>query len=166
MNVIILVSRKKSDGKGLMKEVSLYTDGACSFNPGPGGWGAVLIYQGKEKKISGFCGNTTNNIMEITAVIEGLDLLKEKCRVKVYSDSKYVVDSAEKWLDGWKRNGWRRADKKPVKNLELWERIIELKKKHDISWIWVKGHDGNEYNEECDRMAREQIELNFNKAVI
>jgi ribonuclease HI len=149
-----------------MKEVTLYTDGACSFNPGPGGWGAVLIYSGKEKRISGYCENTTNNIMELTAVIEGLALLKEECAVNVYTDSKYIVDSATKWLRNWQLNGWKKADRKPVKNTDLWLRIIELQKKHRINWIWVKGHDGNVYNEECDRMAREKIEENQMKAVL
>jgi len=140
-----------------MKEVTLYADGACSRNPGPGGWGAVLLYGDRIKKISGFNPETTNNIMEMTAVIEGMSVLKEKCKIDIYTDSKYVVDSATMWLLNWQKNGWKTSAKKPVKNIELWKKIIELSAFHHTKWYWVKGHDGNKYNEECDEMARNEI---------
>lgn len=140
-----------------MKEVILYTDGACSGNPGPGGWGAILIYKGTVKKISGYSRRTTNNVMELTAVIKGLEILKEKCMIDVYTDSKYIVDSVTLWLENWIKNGWKTSTKKPVKNIDCWQIIVELKQHHDIKWHWVRGHDGNEYNEECDRIARQEI---------
>ncbi len=135
----------------------MYTDGACSRNPGPGGWGAVLIYGDNIKKISGYSGETTNNIMELTAFIEGAKILKEKCRVDVFTDSKYLVESATKWLDNWENNGWKTSGRKEVKNIGLWKEISDIIRMHQISFHWVKGHDGNVYNEECDRLARSEI---------
>lgn len=137
-----------------MKEVTLYTDGACSGNPGPGGYGTVLIYKGTKKELSEGFPETTNNKMELLSVIVGLRCLKEKCKVEIYSDSKYVVDAINQgWLISWQANGWRKSDKKPVKNIELWEELLSLMEKHEITFHWVKGHDGNEYNEICDKLA-------------
>jgi len=137
-----------------MKKVTLYTDGACSGNPGPGGYGAVLIYEGIEKEISGGEKSTTNNKMEMMAVIKGLEALKEPCEVEVYSDSAYVVNAIEQgWIESWKKNGWRKADKKPVKNVELWEKLLELMDTHKVTFNKVKGHADDEYNNRCDRIA-------------
>ncbi len=137
-----------------IKHIDLYTDGACSGNPGPGGYGTILSYQGHERRLSGGEANTTNNRMELTAVIEGLAALKERCEVTVYSDSKYVVDGIEKgWARSWKRNGWRKADRKPALNAELWDRLLQLLDAHEVSFVWLKGHAGHPMNEECDRMA-------------
>ena len=137
-----------------MKKVTLYTDGACSGNPGPGGYGAVLIYEGREKEISGGEKSTTNNKMEMMAVIKGLEALKEPCEVSVYSDSAYIVNAIEQgWIDSWKKNGWRKADKKPVKNVDLWERLLELMDTHKVTFNKVKGHADDEYNNRCDRIA-------------
>ena len=136
-----------------MKQVTLYTDGACRNNPGRGGWGAILVYGRYEKEMSGGEALTTNNRMELMAAISGLEALKEPCAVSLYSDSKYLVDAFnEGWVYGWQRAGWRRG-KEALKNPDLWERIYELTKKHEVTFIWVKGHDGNEYNERCDRLA-------------
>lgn len=141
-----------------IKEVELYTDGACSHNPGPGGWGAVLIYKESEKEISGFQEDTTNNKMEIMAVIKGLELLKEKCRVTVYSDSAYVVDSVTKgWVYSWKKNNWIKSDRKQAKNIDLWERLLELIDKHEITFKKVKGHSDNIYNNKCDELATSEV---------
>ena len=137
-----------------MKTVTLYTDGACSGNPGPGGWGAILEYQGHEKELSGGEDNTTNNRMELTAVIRGLQALKESCIVDLYSDSKYVIDALEKgWAVGWQKNGWRKADKKPALNPDLWEQLLALVSQHDVRYHWVKGHAENPKNNRCDQMA-------------
>ena len=137
-----------------MKTVTLYTDGACSGNPGPGGWGAILEYMGVEKELSGGEANTTNNRMELTAVIEGLKALKESCIVELYSDSKYVIDGLSKgWAASWQRNGWKKADKKPALNPELWEQLLELTRMHQMHYHWVKGHADNPYNNRCDEMA-------------
>ena len=137
-----------------MKKVTLYTDGACSGNPGPGGYGAVLIYEGVEKEIAGGEKSTTNNKMEMMAVIKGLEALKEPCEVSVYSDSAYIVNAIEQgWIDSWKKNGWRKADKKPVKNVDLWERLLELMDTHKVTFNTVKGHADDEYNNRCDRIA-------------
>lgn len=137
-----------------MKKVVLYTDGACSGNPGPGGYGAVLIYGGVEKEIFGGEKSTTNNKMEMMAVIKGLEALKEPCEVEVYSDSAYIVNAIEQgWIESWKNNGWRKADKKPVKNVDLWERLLELMEKHSVTFNKVKGHADDEYNNRCDRIA-------------
>jgi len=139
-----------------LKKVEIYTDGACTGNPGKGGFGAVLIYNGNEKRISKGFRKTTNNRMELMAAIEALKLLKEDCAVDLYSDSKYLTDAInQKWLSSWQKNGWKKADKKPVLNRDLWEQLIALLEKHSVTFIWVKGHDGNEYNEICDSMAVE-----------
>ena len=137
-----------------MKQVELYTDGACSGNPGPGGWGAILIYKGTEKELSGGENGTTNNRMELTAVIEGLSALKESCIVELYSDSKYVIDGLSKgWAVSWRKNGWKKADKKPALNPDLWERLLSLTEKHQMRYHWVKGHAENPYNNRCDELA-------------
>ena len=137
-----------------MKTVTLYTDGACSGNPGPGGWGAILEYQGIEKEMSGGEKSTTNNRMELTAVIAGLSALKEPCIVELYSDSKYVIDGLSKgWAAGWQKNGWRKADKKPALNPELWEQLLALTQQHKMRYHWVKGHAENPKNNRCDALA-------------
>ena len=142
-----------------MKTVFLYTDGACSGNPGPGGWGAILEYRGQQKELSGGEENTTNNRMELTAVIRGLESLKESCIVELYSDSKYVIDGLEKgWAEGWKQRGWKKADKKPALNADLWEQLLELTKVHKVKFQWIKGHAGFPENERCDSMAVEQTQ--------
>lgn len=141
-----------------MEEVTIYTDGACSGNPGPGGWGSILMYNENKKEISGGKENTTNNVMELTAVIEGLKLLKFPCKVKLYSDSAYVVNAFnQKWIYGWLKNGWKNASKEPVKNKELWQELYELTKIHEVEFIKVKGHADNEYNNRCDELARNAI---------
>lgn len=137
-----------------MKHVDLYTDGACSGNPGPGGWGVVLLYNGSIKELSGGCLETTNNRMELTAVIEGLQALKERCEVAVYSDSQYVVNGITKgWAEGWRSRGWIKSNKKPALNAELWDRLLTLCEQHSTSFIWVKGHADNMYNNRCDALA-------------
>lgn len=142
-----------------MKEVTVFTDGACSGNPGPGGWGAVLRFGAYEKELSGGEESTTNNRMELSAVIAGLSALKEPCRVTVVTDSKYVYDGMTKgWAEGWRRRGWRRADGSPALNSDLWERLLDLAAKHDVSFCWVKGHSGHPENERCDRLAVAQYE--------
>lgn len=142
-----------------MEKVTIYTDGACSGNPGPGGWGAILMCQGKKKEISGGCKNTTNNIMEITAVIEALKLLKYTCEVDLYSDSAYVVNTfKQKWIDNWKKNNWKTASKEPVKNKELWQELDKLTQIHQVKFHKVKGHSDNEFNNRCDELARGEIQ--------
>ena len=137
-----------------MKTVTIYTDGACSGNPGPGGWCAILEYQGREKMISGGGESTTNNRMELMAVIVALEALNRPCDVEVHSDSQYVVNAFNKhWIDGWKKRGWKTANKQPVKNRDLWERLLAAKSKHKVEFIWVKGHAGHELNERCDELA-------------
>ena len=137
-----------------MRTVTIYTDGACSGNPGPGGWGAILSYKGAEKALSGGAAQTTNNRMELTAVIEALRLLKEPCVVELYSDSKYVIDALEKgWAWGWKRRGWVKADKKPALNPDLWDTLLGLTRQHEMHYHWVKGHEANEKNNRCDEQA-------------
>ena len=137
-----------------MKIVTIYTDGACSGNPGPGGWGAILEWQGHEKELSGGEAQTTNNRMELTAVLTALRLLKEPCTVELYSDSKYVVDAIDKgWLYGWQKKGWIKADKKPVLNVDLWQQLLPLLARHDVHLHWVKGHAENEKNNRCDQLA-------------
>ena len=141
-----------------MKEVTIYTDGACSGNPGPGGWRAILIYGENKKEISGGEKETTNNIMEITAVIERLKLLKYPCDVKLYSDSAYVVNAFNNnWVESWQKNGWINSKKEEVKNKELWKELIELTKTHNVTFIKVKGHSDNEFNNRCDELARDAI---------
>ena len=140
-----------------MKTVIIYTDGACSGNPGPGGWGAILEWCGQEKEISGGAASTTNNRMELTAVIEALSLLKEPCAVELYSDSKYVIDALEKgWARSWQKRGWVKSDKKPALNPDLWEQLLALTDRHQVHCHWVKGHAANEKNNRCDQMAVEE----------
>ena len=137
-----------------MDEVTIYTDGACSGNPGPGGWGAILMLGENRKEISGGSENTTNNIMELTAVIEALKILKRPCKVNIYSDSAYVVNAfLQKWIYGWMKKGWKTAGGDPVKNKELWQELYSLTKTHDVTFIKVKGHADNEFNNRCDEMA-------------
>lgn len=137
-----------------MKEVNIYTDGACSGNPGPGGWGAVLVYNNKEKELSGSEEETTNNRMELTAVIEALSALKEPCKVHLTTDSKYVCDAInKKWVYSWQSKNWKKSDNKPALNVDLWQKLLELLKIHEVNFIWVKGHNGHKYNERCDKLA-------------
>ena len=137
-----------------MKTVTIYTDGACSGNPGPGGWGAILEWNGVEKELSGGENPTTNNRMELLAVISALEKLNQSCIVELYSDSKYVIDALTKgWLTSWIKNGWRKADKKTVLNVDLWLRLLPLLEKHEMHYHWVKGHAENEKNNRCDQMA-------------
>jgi len=137
-----------------VKTVTLYTDGACSGNPGPGGWGAILEYMGHQRELSGGEVKTTNNRMELTAVIEGLKALKEPCIVELYSDSKYVIDALQKgWAIGWRKRGWIKSDKKPALNPDLWEVLLNLVEKHELHYHWVKGHADNPMNNRCDEMA-------------
>jgi ribonuclease HI len=135
--------------------VIIHTDGACSGNPGPGGWGAILDYNGVRKELFGGAADTTNNRMEIQAAVEALNALKRACTVEMHVDSQYVKDGITKWIHGWKKNGWKTADKKPVKNVELWQALDDAIKRHQISWHWVKGHDGHPENERADELARE-----------
>lgn len=139
----------------IMEEVTIYTDGACSGNPGPGGWGSILMMGKNRKEISGGSANTTNNIMELTAVIEALKMLKRPCKVNIYSDSAYVVNAfVQKWIYGWMKKGWKTAGNEPVKNKELWQELYELTKIHDVTFNKVKGHADNEFNNRCDELAR------------
>ncbi|MCK5374467.1 MAG: ribonuclease HI [Alphaproteobacteria bacterium] len=141
----------------MSKIVEIYTDGACSGNPGPGGWGVLLRYNGHEKELCGGDAETTNNRMEMMAVIKALEALSKSSQVKIYTDSKYVMHGITQWLEGWKAKGWKTASKKPVKNKELWQEIDLLVGKHDIEFIWVKGHAGHEDNERADALARAGI---------
>ena len=137
-----------------MKKVTVYTDGACRGNPGPGGWGAILVYGAHEREMSGGERETTNNRMELTAAIEALSALKEPCEVTLVSDSKYLTDAVTLgWLDGWRARGWRRADRGPVQNPDLWERLYTLLHTHSVTLVWVKGHAGHPFNERCDALA-------------
>lgn len=137
-----------------MKHVDIYTDGACRGNPGRGGWGAILVYQGYERELSGGDKLTTNNRMELMAAISALEALKESCEVTLYSDSKYMIDSITKgWVYSWQAKSWKKADKSPALNPDLWERLLVLLEKHKVEFVWVKGHDGHEYNERCDTLA-------------
>jgi ribonuclease HI len=137
------------------KRVVIHTDGACSGNPGPGGWGAILEFNGNKKELSGGAPQTTNNQMELTAAIEALRALKGRCKVELHTDSVYLRDGIKKWIHGWKRNGWKTADKKPVKNVELWQALDALAAAHDVDWHWVKGHVGHDLNERADELARQ-----------
>lgn len=138
-----------------LKKIIIYTDGACSFNPGPGGWGVILMYNDVKKELSGGDKLTTNNRMELTAVIEGLKALKEKCEVSIYSDSAYVVNAfLQNWVSNWQKNNWKTSNKKEVANQDLWQILLELTQKHIISWHKVKGHADNPYNNRCDELAR------------
>ena len=147
-----------------MKKVFIYTDGACSGNPGPGGWGAVLRYNSVEKEMSGSDSNTTNNRMELTACIEALKQLKEPCEVVLTTDSQYVVNGITKgWAASWRANGWRKADKKPALNPELWGELLDMCEKHKVTFEWIKGHAGHEENERCDRLAVQEYQKYLNK---
>lgn len=139
-----------------MKQVEIFTDGACKGNPGPGGWGALLRLGRHEKELSGAEAQTTNNRMEMTAVIKALSALTEPCRVDLYSDSKYVIDGITKWVEGWQRRGWTTASKKPVRNADLWHDLIEAVARHQVSWHWVRGHSGHPENERVDQLASDQ----------
>lgn len=144
-----------------MKEVTIYTDGACSGNPGPGGWGVLLMYMNNKKELSGFDKSTTNNKMELLAAIKGLEALKEPCKVSLYSDSAYLCNAInEGWLDYWKTHNWRTKSKEDVKNVEFWEKLVELMGIHDLTFIKVKGHADNEYNNRCDALATGEIAKN------
>ena len=137
-----------------MKQVTIYTDGACSGNPGPGGWAAILLYNGREKVLSGGEAQTTNNRMELMGVISALQALKEPCEVELWSDSRYVIDALEQgWAESWKRKGWKKADKTPAKNPDLWETLLQLTAVHRMRYHWVKGHAENPYNNRCDTLA-------------
>lgn len=140
-----------------MKHIDIYTDGSCRCNPGPGGWGAILVYKGIEKELCGGEPNTTNNRMELTAVIKALQALKESCEITLTSDSKYVLDAITNgWAESWRAKGWRKADKSPALNPDLWETLLNEIKKHQITYVWVKGHAGHPYNERCDEMAQHE----------
>ena len=136
-----------------MKQVEVFTDGACKGNPGPGGWGAILRMGRHEKELSGGEPQTTNNRMEMTAVIRALDALKERCAVTVHTDSRYVIDGMTKWIAGWQKRGWVNASREPVKNADLWRELLDATARHKVSWQWVKGHDGHPENERADRLA-------------
>ena len=142
----------------MSESVTIYTDGACKGNPGPGGWGAWLSCNGKEKELFGGEGDTTNNRMELTAVIRALEALKRSCTVELHTDSKYVQQGITTWIHGWKKNGWRTSDKKPVKNDDLWKALDELAQQHQIKWHWVKGHAGHAGNERADQLANRGVE--------
>ncbi len=142
-----------------MKQVEIFADGACSGNPGPGGWGTILRCNGTEKELSGGEADTTNNRMEITAVLEGLKALKYPCRVTVTTDSQYVYNSITKgWAEGWKKNGWVKKDKKPALNADLWEKLLNEIAKHEVSFVWIKGHNGHSENERCDALAVAEVQ--------
>ncbi|HUK08183.1 MAG TPA: ribonuclease HI [Stellaceae bacterium] len=137
--------------------VDIFTDGACSGNPGPGGWGAVLRFRGVERELSGYAAETTNNRMELMAAISTLEALKRPCRVRLHTDSRYVMDGVTRWLPDWKRRQWRTADKKPVKNVDLWQRLEAALERHEVQWAWVRGHAGHPENERADGLARAAI---------
>lgn len=141
-----------------MKSVEVFTDGACSGNPGPGGWGAILRYNGTERELSGGEADTTNNRMELSAAIEALNALKQSCQVDLYTDSVYVRDGISAWIESWKRNGWKTAAKKPVKNTELWQALDKARARHQVNWHWVKGHADHPENERADALARAGME--------
>ncbi|MCC6067646.1 ribonuclease HI [Ferrovum sp. PN-J185] len=136
-----------------MDKVEIYTDGACRGNPGPGGWGALLTYQGHEKALSGGENHTTNNRMELMAVIQALQALQRGCEVTIHTDSQYVKNGMTQWIFNWKKNGWKTADKKPVKNADLWQLLDQLVQQHTVQWLWVKGHSGHPGNEKADQLA-------------
>lgn len=138
--------------------VEIYTDGACSGNPGPGGWGAILMHQGREKEISGSEEYSTNQRMELQAAIEALKALKFPCRVKLYSDSAYLINAfQEKWINKWQQNGWLNFKKEPIENQDLWKQLVELTRKHEVEWIKVEGHTDNQFNNRCDRLAKDAV---------
>ncbi|MAW53226.1 MAG: ribonuclease HI [Geminicoccus sp.] len=140
-----------------MAVVEIFTDGACSGNPGPGGWGAILRYGDTERELSGGEEDTTNNRMELTAAIEALNALKRPCEIVLTTDSTYVKDGITSWIDGWKRRGWKNAQKKPVKNEDLWKALDQARSRHQVEWRWVKGHAGHAENERCDELARQAM---------
>ena len=145
-------------GRGNPREVvEIYTDGACSGNPGPGGWGAILRWRGREKELSGGAAETTNNRMELTAAIEGLEALRRRTRVRLVTDSRYLRDGITRWIHRWKQNGWKTASKKPVKNVDLWRRLDAALEAHEVEWHWVRGHSGHPDNERADELARKAI---------
>ncbi len=137
--------------------VEIYTDGACTGNPGPGGWGAILKYSDSQKEISGYEGDTTNNRMEMMAAIQALENLSRPVSVKLHTDSRYLKDGITLWVHKWKVSGWVTADKKPVKNKDLWQRLLDISEKHEVEWVWVKGHNGHAYNERADFLARNAV---------
>jgi len=147
--------------KEKIKNVQIFCDGSCKGNPGPGGWAAILKYKEHKKVISGFSPEATNNIMELTAVIRALEKIKEKCNVDVFTDSRYVIMGMTEWVENWKKKGWKNTQKKPVKNKELWMQLDELCNQHILNWNWVKGHNGHPENEECDTLAKKEIEKNI-----
>ena len=150
----VVILKSSYQGKDCMKKVTVYTDGACSGNPGPGGWCAILVYMDKEKILSGGKSMTTNNEMELTAVVQALSTLKESCEVEVYSDSQYVVNAVNKrWIYNWRKNGWKNSKKETLPNLLLWQEFDRLISIHTVSFTWVRGHAGNTYNERCDQIA-------------
>ncbi len=140
-----------------MKNITIYTDGACKGNPGAGGWGALLQMEGNSRELCGGEKNTTNNRMEMTAVIQGLRALTEPCQVKLYTDSSYVQKGISEWIHGWKRNGWKTAAKQPVKNVDLWQQLDALAAQHSIEWLWVRGHNGDPGNERADQLANQGV---------
>lgn len=148
-----------------MKEVTIYADGACKGNPGPGGWGAVLIYRGHTKEIYGAAEVTTNQRMEITAAIEALQALREPCRVKLYSDSQYLIRSMSEWIQRWQKSGWRNSQRKPVENRDLWEKLLEVSKRHQVEWIWVRGHRGHPLQERANELAQIAAEAKIAQAI-
>ncbi|MCL4878220.1 MAG: ribonuclease HI [Anaerolineae bacterium] len=141
-----------------MKQVTIYTDGSCKNNPGPGGWAAILVYGEHEKELEGGDSYTTNNQMELTAAIKALEAIKEPCEVELFTDSEYLVKGMTEWLDGWKRKSWRTRRNEEVRNKQLWQQLDRIASKHQVKWNWIKGHDGHKYNERCDALARKQIE--------
>ena len=149
---------------GAKKRVVIHTDGACSGNPGPGGWGAILEHKGRERELSGGEAETTNNRMELTAAIEALGALKGRCDVELHTDSQYLRKGITQWINGWKRNGWKNAAKKPVKNVDLWQALDELAAAHDVEWHWVRGHAGHDLNERADALARQGMAPFLKKA--
>ena len=149
-----------------MKQLEIFTDGACKGNPGPGGWGAVIRYGKHEKEISGGDPDTTNNRMELSAAIQALKILTEPCHVKLHTDSKYVIDGITKWIFGWQRNGWKNASKQPVRNADLWREMVAAMARHQVEWIWVKGHNGHPENERADRLASDAADAASNKFAV
>lgn len=150
----------------MSERVAIWTDGACSGNPGPGGWGAVLTFDGRRKELSGGEAATTNNRMELTAAIQALEALRRPCEVDIYTDSAYLRGGITAWLEGWKKNGWRTADKKPVKNAELWQRLETAARHHKVVWHWLKGHAGNPMNERADELARQGMQAFLKRGTI
>jgi ribonuclease HI len=155
----------EAESAGGPPEVDIYTDGACSGNPGPGGWGAILRFGAVERELSGAANPTTNNRMEMMAAVAGLEALKRPCRVRIHTDSQYLRDGITRFIHGWKRNGWKTADKKPVKNIDVWQRLELAMKPHQVEWFWVKGHAGHPENERADALARAAVAEIKNKGL-